>query len=234
MKAVPNLFFNSCIFWTSRHYKANTHVYSTDETSVLVGSYMNGIRSSRVSCQFPGLSSTLTCSCKCSTGPSGKPCPKSGCAAWSAPSPTMDPNPVWNLLNTDTKDELSSQTKSTDHWCFPTRMYSMCFYTNDNTHTFWTRYFYMVAQRVVFADFVYFSFSYRFCIFLCIKESWRHLEDEGHEIRSRVEQQWTLGISHRALALAPWPVSLHLKASVSCKHTSGKHSVFCKSKTKQK
>ena len=66
----------------------------------------------------------------------------------------------------------------------------------------------------------------------CIKESWRPLEDEGHEIRSRVEQRWTLGISHRALALAPLSVSLYLKASVSCKHRSGKHSLFCKSKTK--
>ena len=66
----------------------------------------------------------------------------------------------------------------------------------------------------------------------CIKESWRPLEDEGHEIRSRVEQRWTLGISHRALALAPLSVSLYLKASVSCKHRSGKHSLFCKIKIK--
>ena len=62
----------------------------------------------------------------------------------------------------------------------------------------------------------------------CIKESWRHLEDEGHEIHSRVEQWWTLGISHRALALAPLSVSLYLKASVSCKHSSGTHCPFCK------
>ena len=46
-------------------------------------SHVNGIRSSLVSCQFPGLSSTLTCSCKFSTGPSGKPCPCIVCAAWT-------------------------------------------------------------------------------------------------------------------------------------------------------
>ena len=68
----------------------------------------------------------------------------------------------------------------------------------------------------------------------CIKESWRPLEDEGQEICSRVEQQWALGISHRALALAPLSVSLYLKAFVSCKHSSGKHSLFCESKTKLK
>ena len=118
--------------------------------------HVNGIRSSWVSWQFPGLSSTVICSCKCSTGPSGKPCPKNGCAAWSTPSPAMDLMPAYHLLNTDTKDKLSSQTKSTDHWCFPTRMYSMCFYTNENTHTFWTRNFYMVAQTVAFVDFVSF------------------------------------------------------------------------------
>jgi len=44
----------------------------------------------------------------------------------------------------------------------------MCFYTNKNTRTSWTGIFYMVAQRVVFADFVYLSFSYRFCISLFI------------------------------------------------------------------
>ena len=116
MKAEPNLFlfFNSCIFWTSRHYKANTHVYSTDETSVLVGSYMNGIRSSCMSCQFPGLSSTLTCSCKCTTGPSGKPCRRSVRAAWKTPSPEVGLMPVCHILNTNTKDELSSQANSND------------------------------------------------------------------------------------------------------------------------
>ena len=66
----------------------------------------------------------------------------------------------------------------------------------------------------------------------CIKESWRHLEDEGHEIRSRVGQPWKLGICHKALALAPLSVSLYLKASVSCKYRSGKHSLFCKIKIK--
>ena len=47
-----------------------------------------------------------------------------------------------------------------------------------------------------------------------IYESWRHLEDEGHEIRSMVGQRWKLGICHKALALAPLSVSLCLKASV--------------------
>ena len=133
-----------------------THIFIPQQMKT----HVNGIRSSWVSWQFPGLSSTLTCSCKCSTGPSGKPCPKSGCAAWSAPRPTMDLMPAYHLQNTDTKDELSSQTKSTDHWCFPTRMYSMCFYTNENTHTFWTRNFYMVAQTVAFVDFVSFFFFF--------------------------------------------------------------------------
>ena len=55
-----------------------------------------------------------------------------------------------------------------------------------------------------------------------IYESWRHLEDEGHEIRSRVGQPWKLGICHKALALAPLSVSLYLKASVSCKQSGGK------------
>ena len=60
------------------------------------------------------------------------------------------------------------------------------------------------------------------------------MEDEGHEIRSRVEQRWMLGISHRALALALLSVSLHLKASVSCKHSAGKYSPFQKNTNKQK
>ena len=129
MKEEPDLslFSNSCIFWISRHYKANTHVYSTDETSVLVGSYMNGIRSSRVSCQFPGLSSTLTCSFKCSTGPSGKPCPKSVCTAWITLSPTMEVLPLCHLLNTKSKDELSCQSKFND--AFPLGWFLMCSYT---------------------------------------------------------------------------------------------------------
>jgi len=63
-----------------------------------------------------------------------------------------------------------------------------------------------------------------------ISKSWRHLEDDGHKIRSRVEQQWMLGISHRALALAPLSVSLYLKAFVSCKHSSGKHCPFWRKK----
>jgi len=67
-----------------------------------------------------------------------------------------------------------------------------------------------------------------------IKESWRPLEGEGQEICSRVEQQWALGISHRALALAPQPVSVYLKASVSCKHSSGKHCPFSRTIKKTK
>jgi len=143
-----------------------THIFIPQQTKT----HVNGIRSSWVSWQFPGLSSTVICSCKCSTGPSGKPCPKNGCAAWSTPRPTMDLMPAYHLQNTDTKDELSSQTKSTDHWCFPTRMYSVCFYTNENTHTFWTRNFYMVAQTVAFVDFVsvFSFFPCKFCIFLFI------------------------------------------------------------------
>ena len=135
MKEEPDLslFSNSCIFWISRHYKANTHVYSTDENSVLVGSYMNGIRSSQVSCQFPGLSSTLTCSCKCSTGPSGKPCPKSVRAAWTSLSPTMDLMSIYHLLNTNIINELSSQAKS--NGASPLGWFLICFYTNEKTKT---------------------------------------------------------------------------------------------------
>jgi len=66
----------------------------------------------------------------------------------------------------------------------------------------------------------------------CIKESWRPLEDEGHEIPSRVEQRCTLGISHRALALALLSMSLYLKASVPCKHSAGKYWPFQKNTNK--
>lgn len=45
---------------------------------------------------------------------------------------------------------------------------------------------------------------------------------------SRVEQRWMLGISRRALALALLSMSLYLKASVSCKYSSGKHHHFWK------
>ena len=128
-----SLFSICCICWSLRYCQANTHLYSTDETSVLVGSYMNGIRSSRVVCQFPGLSSTLTCSCKCSTGPSGKPCPKSVRAAWTSLSPTMDLMSIYHLLNTNIINELSSQAKS--NGASPLGWFLICFYTNEKTKT---------------------------------------------------------------------------------------------------
>ena len=75
-----------------------THIFIPQQTKT----HVNGIRSSRVSCQFPGLSSTLTCSCKYITVPSGKPCPRSVCAAWKTPSPKVDLRPVCHILNTNT------------------------------------------------------------------------------------------------------------------------------------
>ena len=85
-----------------------THIFIPQMTKTR----LNDIRSSLVSCQFPGLSSTLTCSSKCSTRPSGKPCRRSVRAAWKTPSPKVGLMPVCHILNTNTKDELSSQDNS--------------------------------------------------------------------------------------------------------------------------
>ena len=60
-----------------------THIFIPQQTKT----HVNGIRSSWVSWQSPGLSSTVICSCKCSTGPSGKPCPKNGCVLDQLPDP---------------------------------------------------------------------------------------------------------------------------------------------------
>ena len=101
-----------------------THIFIPQQTKT----HVNGIRSS-VSWQFPGLSSTLTCSCKCSTGPSGKPCPKSVCAHSEFHHRFIDIVP---LSEHKYKDELSSQAKSNDAFqlgCF------LFFYTNVNTNT---------------------------------------------------------------------------------------------------
>ena len=73
------------------------------------------------------------CSCKCSTGPSGRPCPTSACASWTTLSPTMELMPLCKLLNTKCKDELSSQSTSND--TFQLGCFLMCSYTNENTST---------------------------------------------------------------------------------------------------
>ena len=106
-----------------------THIFFPQMTKT----HLNGIRSSLVSCQFPGLSSTLTCSCKCSTGPSGKPCLKSVRAAWTSLSPTMDLMSIYHLLNTNIINELSSQAKS--NGASPLGWFLTCFYTNEKTKT---------------------------------------------------------------------------------------------------
>ena len=104
-----SLFSICCICWSSRYCQANTHLYSSNDEN---SSEWHQI--SCMSCQFPGQSSTLTCSCKYSRVPSGKPYPRSVHAAWKTPSPKVDLMPVCHILNTNTSDELSSQANSND------------------------------------------------------------------------------------------------------------------------
>lgn len=65
-----------CIFQNLRHYKAVTHLHSlTDDTFLCSGLSL--------ACQFPGFSSTPPPDGKCSSGPSGKPCPDTVNAHWT-------------------------------------------------------------------------------------------------------------------------------------------------------
>ena len=74
------------------------------------------------------------CSCKCSTGPSGRPCPTSARAFWTTLSPTVELMPLCHHLNTKIKDELSCQSKFND--AFQLGCFLMCSsYTNENTST---------------------------------------------------------------------------------------------------
>ena len=71
-----------CIFQSLRHYKAVTHLHSlTDDTFLCSGLSF--------AWQFPEVSSTPQPDGKCSSGPSGKPCPDTVNAHWTTVSPTM-------------------------------------------------------------------------------------------------------------------------------------------------
>lgn len=73
---------------------------------------VNGIRSAACHANSLGCPAHSHAAPKYSTGPSGKPCTSSVHAAWKTASLEVGLMPVCHILNTNTKDELSSQDNS--------------------------------------------------------------------------------------------------------------------------